>query len=322
MNIIGTDIRLRREELGISLRKFASEVGISPTYLSQVETGAQYPSIDILKSIYSLFPDDEEEIKINDIIKNHPELLLVIQLFADVNKIKNLQYARYVAIIYMTSLYAASLQYSIVFKPGRLKFEIYESDFTQELDFTYEPERISMLDYLFQQFRFEVTFTHGLRQLDIHRPRNNYKDEIIELINSGQFTIPEMATKSQVTENYIKQILDGNRNPSVKIKQRLIKSLGLEVATPVTYGIPAEYAGSRIIQRIFDRTNDIRQLPNTPFDKVIEFAAEFTTRNITIDTVKKWGSFPDLECAELVIRCFTEIVGLLGKDNVVYLPKK
>lgn len=320
MNIIGSDIRLRREELGVSLRKFASEVGISPTYLSQVETGTQYPSIDILKSIYSLFPDNEEKIGINNIIKNHPELLLVIQLFSDVNKIKDLQYARYVAIIYVTSLYAASLRYGIVLKPG-FKFEI-DEEAIQSLNLNHEPERVSALKNIFQQFSYEIRLTAGLRQFDIHRPRGDYKDEIADLVNNGQLTIPKIATKSQITENYIKQILDGSRNPSIKIKQRLIESLGLDIATPETYGIPKEYANSRIIERVLDRIKDILQLPNIPANEIIEFAAEFTTRNITIDTVKKWSSFPDLECAELVVRCFTEIIGLLGKDNVVYLPNQ
>lgn len=320
MNIIGSDIRLRREELGVSLRKFASEVGISPTYLSQVETGAQHPSIDILKSIYSLFPDNEEKIEINNIIKNHPELLLVIQLFSDVNKIKDLQYARYVAIIYVTSLYIASLRYGIALKPGRA-FKV-DDGLVHKPNLSHEPDRASILGQVYQQFSYEIRLTAGLRQFDIHRPRGDYKDEIVDLVNSGQLTIAEIAAKSQVTENYIKQVLNGNRNPSIKIKQRLIESLGLEVATPKTYGIPNEYANSQLINRIVNTTNNIRQLPNIPANKVIEFAAEFTTRNITIDIVKKWDSFPDLECAELVIRCFAEIVGLLGKDNVVYLSSK
>lgn len=312
MNIIGSDIRLRREEIGLSLRKFAGEVGISPTYLSQVETGAQYPSIDILKSIYSLFPDDQEEIKINNIIKNHPELLLVLQLFSDVNRVKNLQYARYVAITYITSLYIASLlSINTKLKSG-LKFEI-DNTMIQEKDLETELGRIIVLENIFCQYRFEVKVTNGLRQLDIYhfKNKNNYKNEILDLVNSGQLDLAQIAKKSQLTENYIKQILDGNRNPTVKIKQRLIESLGLQVTTPVTYGIPKEYTDSLIIQRIFGRTNDIRQLPDIPFNKVIEFAVEFTTRNITIDTVKKWSNLPDLECAELVIKCFTEILQVM-----------
>lgn len=294
-NIIGEDIRLRREELGISLRKFASEVGISPTYLSQVETGAQYPSIDILKSIYSLFPEQNTELA-SCIIRNNPELLLILQLFANINEVMGFQYAKYVFITYIMSLYIANLKVLASLK-------------IQENHFGHETERILALKNIFHQLDTEITFTQDLRPLDTCCCNNNYRNEIENLVNSGQLTIAEIATKSQVTENYIKQVLDGNRNPSVKIKQRLIKSLGLDVAMPVTYGIPKEYAESQIIQRVFNRTNDIRQLPNISFfNEIIKFAVEFTIRNITIDVVRKW-SFPDLECAKLITLCFTEALG-------------
>ena len=44
----GGELRARRERLGLSLRSVASAVGISPSMLSQVETGKLYPSVSTL----------------------------------------------------------------------------------------------------------------------------------------------------------------------------------------------------------------------------------------------------------------------------------
>jgi len=44
----GSELRARRERLGLSLRSVASAVGISPSMLSQVETGKLYPSVSTL----------------------------------------------------------------------------------------------------------------------------------------------------------------------------------------------------------------------------------------------------------------------------------
>lgn len=47
----GSALRTRREQLGLSLRSVASAVGISPSMLSQVETGKLYPSVSTLYQI-------------------------------------------------------------------------------------------------------------------------------------------------------------------------------------------------------------------------------------------------------------------------------
>jgi transcriptional regulator with XRE-family HTH domain len=49
---IGTAIRRRREELGYSLTRFAGFVGISPPYLSRIETETRTrPSPEVLARI-------------------------------------------------------------------------------------------------------------------------------------------------------------------------------------------------------------------------------------------------------------------------------
>lgn len=47
----GSALRARREHLGLSLRSVATEVGISPSMLSQVETGKLHPSVTTLYQI-------------------------------------------------------------------------------------------------------------------------------------------------------------------------------------------------------------------------------------------------------------------------------
>ena len=49
----GGELRARRERLGRSLRSGASEIGISASMLSQVETGKLYPSVSTLYQIAS-----------------------------------------------------------------------------------------------------------------------------------------------------------------------------------------------------------------------------------------------------------------------------
>ncbi len=51
MSIIGVNIKRLREDKHITLRSFAKNVDISPSFLSQVETGKALPSLDTLKSI-------------------------------------------------------------------------------------------------------------------------------------------------------------------------------------------------------------------------------------------------------------------------------
>lgn len=59
----GSKLRERRLAQGYSLRKFAEKVGISPTYLSLVETGnADYPpAADRVKKMAELLGADPEE---------------------------------------------------------------------------------------------------------------------------------------------------------------------------------------------------------------------------------------------------------------------
>jgi transcriptional regulator with XRE-family HTH domain len=50
---LGGRLRLEREQRGLSLRKLASQLGISPSALSQIETGRSQPSVGTLYSIVS-----------------------------------------------------------------------------------------------------------------------------------------------------------------------------------------------------------------------------------------------------------------------------
>jgi transcriptional regulator with XRE-family HTH domain len=62
-NKFGSVLRARRVEKGFSLRKFAEKVGVSPTYLSLVETGqAPYqPTVDRIKKMAELLGVDADE---------------------------------------------------------------------------------------------------------------------------------------------------------------------------------------------------------------------------------------------------------------------
>ncbi len=59
----GSVLRATRVEKGFSLRKFAEKVGVSPTYLSLVETGqAPYqPTVDRIKKMAELLGADADE---------------------------------------------------------------------------------------------------------------------------------------------------------------------------------------------------------------------------------------------------------------------
>jgi transcriptional regulator with XRE-family HTH domain len=55
----GARVRSRREELGLSLRQTAHKVGISPTYLSDVETGQETtPAERVIRALASVLNDD------------------------------------------------------------------------------------------------------------------------------------------------------------------------------------------------------------------------------------------------------------------------
>lgn len=58
----GEALRAKRIEKGCSLRKFAQLVGISPTYLSQVEQGnVDPPTADRVKRMAELFEENPDE---------------------------------------------------------------------------------------------------------------------------------------------------------------------------------------------------------------------------------------------------------------------
>ena len=44
-------VRVKREALGVSLRSFATKIGVSAPYLSDIELGRRFPSEKILQKI-------------------------------------------------------------------------------------------------------------------------------------------------------------------------------------------------------------------------------------------------------------------------------
>ena len=48
MEGVGPRLRARREERGVSLRELARRLGVSPSALSQIETGKSRPSVGTL----------------------------------------------------------------------------------------------------------------------------------------------------------------------------------------------------------------------------------------------------------------------------------
>lgn len=48
---VGTKIKLRREDLGLSMRSFSEGIGISYAYLSNIENGKVNPTLKELKTI-------------------------------------------------------------------------------------------------------------------------------------------------------------------------------------------------------------------------------------------------------------------------------
>jgi HTH-type transcriptional regulator, competence development regulator len=58
----GKRVRARREELQITLRKFSEMVGVSPTYISQIEVGGfKPPAEDVIRKIAKILKEDEDE---------------------------------------------------------------------------------------------------------------------------------------------------------------------------------------------------------------------------------------------------------------------
>ncbi len=51
--LVGKSIREERRNKKISLRGFATKLGISPAYLSDIERGNRFPAFDVLEKIKS-----------------------------------------------------------------------------------------------------------------------------------------------------------------------------------------------------------------------------------------------------------------------------
>src|SRR5579885_2692233 len=81
-NAFGQWLRKKRVAKGFSLRKFAEEVGVSPTYLSHVEQGeADPPTAERVKKMASLLDENADEMialagrvpeDLPEIIQGHP----------------------------------------------------------------------------------------------------------------------------------------------------------------------------------------------------------------------------------------------------------
>ena len=101
--IIGTNIKIQRQKKGITLRNLAKSIDVSPSFLSQVETGKAVPSLLSLKKIADalhttigmLVGEDQNFYDHNAILKKEDRILLdnighriKIELLAvqDVNK--------------------------------------------------------------------------------------------------------------------------------------------------------------------------------------------------------------------------------------------
>ena len=71
-----------RSDLGLSLRQAAEKLGISESFLSQIENGKRRPSPDLLEEISELFLCDKDVASISvgiipkwmeDVLRNSPE---------------------------------------------------------------------------------------------------------------------------------------------------------------------------------------------------------------------------------------------------------
>ena len=72
---LGSRLRARREETGLSLRQFARDLNVSASFISQLETGKTQPSVATLYAICSalnmtiddVFDDDEQRDEVTEI---------------------------------------------------------------------------------------------------------------------------------------------------------------------------------------------------------------------------------------------------------------
>lgn len=58
-------IRHLRSEMGLSLRQMAERLGISESFLSQIENGRRRPSVDLLGAIADLLKCDPDELSVS-----------------------------------------------------------------------------------------------------------------------------------------------------------------------------------------------------------------------------------------------------------------
>ncbi len=66
LSILGPRLRARREEQGIGLRELARRLNMSPSALSQLETGKTSPSVSTLRAIAA-----ELGISLDELFSNH-----------------------------------------------------------------------------------------------------------------------------------------------------------------------------------------------------------------------------------------------------------
>lgn len=82
----GSCVRRKRTEKAITLRKFANMIGVSPTYISQIErdelTGFKPPAAGTVRAIAKVLGEDEDEMlalanrvssDLPEIIQKHPK---------------------------------------------------------------------------------------------------------------------------------------------------------------------------------------------------------------------------------------------------------
>lgn len=308
MNIIGTDIRLRREEMGISLRSFAQGVGISAGYLSQLERGQQFPSLDMVGNIYRFLTKDTDD-RLDNTIFDYPGILLLLQRYEDISVAKGPDIAKYAIVMYVTALYIGLKNYNVKLRPDSYFFKSQE---VKTLELLHIPDRVSALEDIIHQLVHEITTVRYNLDAEPQEQQIDIQIAISDLINKGH-KISDIAQKSQLTENYIQQILNNNRNPSIKTKQQLIKALQLDFTTPKTYGIPQEYIDSGIVKHIIDTTLDVKTNAPNYAEFIIDFATQYVIDNIADTSLT--NTYPDLFCARLTVDCFSEMIFLTHIDD-------
>jgi transcriptional regulator with XRE-family HTH domain len=97
----GERIKQLRKDLGLTQEMFASELGISPQYLSAIERGKKNPSVQLIKSISARFGINEEYFKNYDgpvqkdsfelsaeTIERHEDAVREIKAAGLINKLK------------------------------------------------------------------------------------------------------------------------------------------------------------------------------------------------------------------------------------------